>query len=160
MKAAEDNRSSSKWLSCMDDSWKRSDYKGIDYKESRYIKNNLKSFVDDAVEAAKKSTMLQRHGCVIIYKNKLVSTGINTIVDSCNFSIHAEVDAINKAKKTLTKSELKNSKLIVVRIGQESMNHPLKYSKPCPSCMRCIHDIGIKQIFYTTNFERDMCGIC
>ena len=160
MKAAEDNRSSSKWLSCIDDSWKRTDYKGIDYKESRCIKNNLQSFVDDAFEAAKKSTMLQRHGCVIVRKNKIVSTGINTVVDSCSFSIHAEVDAINKAKKVLTKSEFKNCKIFVVRIGQDSMNNPLKYSKPCPSCMKLINNIGIKQIFYTTNFERDMCGKC
>tara|TARA_B100000497_G_scaffold127985_1_gene172282 strand:- start:1290 stop:1772 length:483 start_codon:yes stop_codon:yes gene_type:complete len=160
MKNAGDNRSDSKWSSCMDDSWKRSDYKGIDYNKSRYIKNNLKSFVDDAMEAAKKSTMLQRHGCIIIYKNKNIATGTNTTVDTCGFSIHAEVDAINKAKKILTKTELKNSKLIVVRIGQESMDYPLKYSKPCPSCMKCIKNIGIKQIFYTTNFERDMCGIC
>jgi tRNA(Arg) A34 adenosine deaminase TadA len=160
MKQAGDNRSNSKWFSCMDDSWKRTDYRGIDYNESKYIKSNLKSFVDVAVEAAKKSTMLQRHGCVIMYKNKNIATGTNTIVDTCSFSIHAEVDAINKAKKILTKTELKNSKLIVVRIGQESMNHPLKYSKPCPSCMKCIENIGIKQIFYTTNFERDMCGIC
>lgn len=159
MKSAGDNRKSSKWLSCIDESWKKLDYVGIDYDESRYIKSNLKSFVDDAVEAAKKSSMLQRHGCVIVHKNKIVSTGINTIVDTCSFSIHAEVDAINKAKKVLTKTELKNTKLIVVRIGQESMNHPLKYSKPCPSCMRCINNIGIKRIFYTTNFERDMCGI-
>ena len=160
MKAAGDNRSSSKWLSCIDESWKKSDYVGIDYDESRCIKNNLKSFVDDAVEAAKKSTMLQRHGCVIIYKNKSIATGTNTTVYTCGFSIHAEVDAIKKAKKVLTKSEMKNSKLIVVRIGQDSMDHPLKYSKPCPSCMKCIKNNGIKQIFYTTNFERDMCGIC
>lgn len=158
MKAADDSRSSLKWFSCIDDSWKKSDYKGLDYTDSRYIKNKLEYYVNDAIEAAKKSTMLQRHGCVIVYKNKIISTGVNTTVYSCNFSIHAEVDAINKAKKFLTKSEFKKSKLLVVRIGQDSMNNPLKYSKPCPSCMKCIHDIGIKKIFYTTNFERDMCS--
>lgn len=160
MKAADDNRRPSKWLTKTDDSWKRTDYSGIDYGESRYIKGTLKSFVEDAVEAAKKSTMLQKHGCVIVYKNKNLATGTNTTVDTCGFSIHAEVDAINKAKKLLTKSEMKKCKLIVVRIGQYSMDYPLKYSKPCPSCMKYIKNVGIKQIYYTTNFERDMCGIC
>ena len=162
MKVVSNSQSSFEWISCVDYSWKKADYKGLDYNDSTYVKTKLESFVNDAIEAAKKSSMLQRHGCVIVHKNKIISTGVNTkvLVGPCNFSIHAEVDAIKKAKKVLTKSEFKTCKLFVVRIGKDSMNNPLKYSKPCPSCMKSILDIGIKKIFYTTNFERDMCGIC
>jgi len=146
-----------------EDTWKRRSYIGIDIDEAKNTKTNTQSFIDNAVSMAKKSNMNQKHGCVIVYKNKIISLGFNQTVIPCKFSIHAEQAAINKAKKILTRTELKNCRLYVVRIGQDSMENPLKYSKPCPNCSMYIHNAGIKTVYYSTSFscnESLLCKMC
>ena len=146
-----------------DMSWKKSNYVGIDYDDAsvKHRSNNNKFFIENAVNVAKKSSMLHKHGCVVVYKNKIISVGHNHCIVACSFSIHAEMDAINKAKKILSRVDMQRCTLFVVRIGQDSMDNPLKYSKPCPTCSRSIVDIGIKKTYYSTNFERDsLQGIC
>lgn len=154
-------------------SWKKSNYIGLDYDNLKLKSKDhrqVEYYIDIAKNAAKKSEMLHRHGCVIVYKDKLI-TGHNTNLNLRNeiegSSIHAEMNALKKAKKILTKSELKNAKLFVIRIGTDSMCNPLKYSKPCPYCERSIKEAGITKVFYSTNYERDnfnnennLCRIC
>ena len=156
MKAAKDNRIGPYYKHEFEN-WKRDSYIGIDYEEAKYTKTNAQNFIEYAVSVAKKSTMVQKHGCVIVLKNKIISVGFNYSIIPCKFSIHAEQDAINKAKKKISPTELKKCKLYVVRIGQDSMENPLKYSKPCPNCSLSIHNVGIKSVFYSTNFEIDTC---
>jgi len=146
-----------------DESWKKDCYIGIDIDEAKNTKTHTQNFIENAVSTAKKSNMTQRHGCVIVHKNKIISFGFNQSFLSCKFSIHAEQAAITKAKKILTRPELKNCRLYVVRIGEDSMENPLKYSKPCPDCSKCIRDAGIKTVYYTTNVvynDSMLCNIC
>ena len=98
MKAAKDNRIGP-YYKREYDNWKKDSYIGIDYEEAKYAKTNSKNFIEYAISVAKKSTMVQKHGCVIVYKNKIITFGFNHSVIPCKFSIHAEQDAINKAKK-------------------------------------------------------------
>jgi deoxycytidylate deaminase len=105
-----------------------------------------------AAAEAKKSPMSQKHGCVVIHKNKVVTTGYNKQVEPFSLtSIHAEVNALMKAKKILNRSELKQAKLMVVRIGTNSMDNPLKYSKPCKVCQSFIDKFGIQLVYYSTS---------
>jgi deoxycytidylate deaminase len=154
----------SKWKD-RDESWKKkSSYDGEDNLVARVPSTTSKAYIEYAVCIARKSTMLQKHGCIIVLKNKIICFGVNTTINSCGFSIHAEQHAINKAKKILTRSDMKQIKLFVVRIGQNSMNNPLKYSKPCPTCTKCINEAGITKVFYSTNHVNEenesMCRIC
>lgn len=161
MKAAKDNRMCPYFK--RDDSWKRDSYIGIDIDEAKNTKTNTQNFIENAVSMAKKSNMTQKHGCVIVHKNKIISLGFNQSVIPCKFSIHAEQAAIIKAKKILSRTELKNCRLYVVRIGQDSMENPLRYSKPCPNCSTCIHNAGIKTVYYSTSFvchDSLLCNIC
>ena len=93
--------------------------------------------------------MLHRHGCVIVYKDKII-TGCNTSLGLRNeiegSSVHAEMNALKKAKRSLTRSELKNSKLHIIRIGTDGMSNPLKYSKPRPYCEKSIKEAGISNL--------------
>jgi deoxycytidylate deaminase len=68
-------------------------------------------------------------------------------------SLHAEVNAINKAKRTGVM--LHECDLFIVRIGQTSMNFPLKYSKPCERCANYIAENKIKKTFYSLNEVED-----
>jgi len=104
-----------------------------------------------AVEEAHKSNHKQKVGCVIFDKKRILSKGYNTCQKSVRklhprfqkfpFSVHAEVDAIIKAKK-----DLKGSSVLVVRINKKD---EFRLSKPCNNCMNYIEYVGIKNIFYT-----------
>lgn len=109
------------------------------------------TFLKLAIDEAQKSNHKQRVGCVIFNKKILLSKGYNTTQKSVKKlhpryqrfpnSVHAEVDAIIKARKYL-----KGSTLLVIRINK---NNQLRISKPCFNCMTYINHVGIKNIYYS-----------
>lgn len=112
------------------------------------ISNNL---IHLAIEEAKKSDHKQKVGAVIFDKKRILSKGHNTCQKSVKklhpkfqrfrYSVHAEVDAIIKAKK-----DLKGTSILVIRLNK---NNQFKLSKPCANCMNYIEYVGIKKIFYS-----------
>jgi tRNA(Arg) A34 adenosine deaminase TadA len=127
----------------------------MDYEGAKLASTSI---IDNAIIEAKKSNMSQKHGCVIVSKNKIIARGFNT--SYMDYSVHAEQDAVNKLKGKISKADIKNCKLYVIRIGKVSMDFPLKYSKPCPRCTRCIINAGVKTVYYSTNFEIDNVTLC
>jgi deoxycytidylate deaminase len=114
---------------------------------------NINRLLKIAVNEAKKSTYRYRVGSVIFNKKSVLSKGHNYPNRSASNlhpkfkqwpnSIHAEADAILKAKK-----KLKFSTILVARINKKDQ---LVLSKPCKNCMEYIIFTGIKKIIYTTN---------
>ena len=132
--------------------WTPSTYYGVDIDCMAKPRERLNEYIKIAADEAKKSPMSQKHGCVVIHKNKVVATGYNKQVEPFSLtSIHAEVNALIKAKKILNRSELKQAKLMVVRIGTNSMDNPLKYSKPCKVCQNFIEKLGVQLVYYSTS---------
>nr|QOI90435.1 hypothetical protein HWQ62_00299 [Pyramimonas orientalis virus] len=111
------------------------------------------TFLKIAAEVAKKSTMTQKHGCIIVHKKQVIATGYNTMPSMFQNSLHAEINAINKLKNK--QYVLKDCDLYIVRIGPDSLCNALKYSKPCPNCTRQILNNKIKKVYYSTNYEYD-----
>ena len=104
-----------------------------------------------AIDEANKSNYKQKVGCIIFDKKIILSRGYNTSQKSVKklhpkfqgfpFSVHAEVDAIIKARK-----DLKGCNILVVRVNKHNQ---LRLSKPCKNCMKYIQYVGIKNIFYS-----------
>lgn len=102
----------------------------------------------------------QKLGCVIIYKNKVISVGYNTTkenpiqkkynisrgfdVHSAKNSLHAEMMALNKIKDMDI-----NYEKATICVYREFKNGKLALAKPCFACMNAIKDFGIKDIYYT-----------
>jgi deoxycytidylate deaminase len=126
-------------------------YDMVDIDISKNLKNSF--YFDIAANVAKKSTMNQKHGCVIVLKNKIVSTACNTKIPAHKESIHAEVNAIIKLKNKRMQYLLPECELYVVRIGKSSMQYPLKYSKPCINCEKYIQSNRIRAAYYSVNDE-------
>jgi deoxycytidylate deaminase len=113
--------------------------------------NISNTLINIAIEESKNSDHKQRVGCVIFNKKRILSKGYNSSQKSVKnlhpkfqkfpYSVHAEVDAIIKAKK-----DLKGSSILVVRINKHDQ---LRLSKPCQNCMKYIEYVGIKKIFYS-----------
>ncbi len=93
-------------------------------------------FIEEAILNAEKSSLkIANHGAVIIYRGKIVGRGYNKYcVEDINkvnrWSVHAEVDAINNALRTISAEDLRKSTLIVVRkLKEHSENKEHLYSK-------------------------------
>ena len=116
------------------------------------------SILKRAVSEASKSTHHFRVGAVIFQKKIIISSGHNYQSKSIKHhhpifrkrknSVHAEVDAIIRAKVNL-----KGSSLLVIRL---SAYDKLALSKPCEYCMTYIEHVGIKNVYYsiTDDIER------
>ena len=124
-----------------------------DERLEKYSTDHQQYFLYRASKVALKSSMTHKHGCVIVKDNVILSTGFNhQYLTKMNnlYSIHAEIEAIKKLKKfNITIKE--KVEMYVVRIGTENFNHCLKYSKPCENCIKCIENLNIKRIYYSTN---------
>lgn len=60
--------------------------------------------------------------------------------------LHAEIHCLNQIRN-LNINFLK-VKLYIYRIRRDQ---PFGLARPCPSCMAAIRDLGIRNIYYTTN---------
>ena len=124
--------------------------------EDKIINKKHQIFLDKAAELAKCSTMQQKHGAVVVYKNKIIGCGFNYMANylNDNNSIHAEVAAISKVFKN--KNLLEDCDIYVVRIATSRFNNCLKLSKPCEKCTKFIEKYNIRRAYYSTNYEFEL----
>lgn len=128
-------------------------------------------FFEDAKKEAELSDFPRFHvGAVVVYKGAVIGAGHNseksdpvqhyynryrnfkyTTKGTVRHSIHAEIKAI-KSIPYPVKQEIdwKKVKVFVYRIcpGHKSLKG---LSMPCPACEKQLRDLGIKNVFFTTN---------
>ena len=126
------------------------------------ITNRDRRFFSAASHLANLSTyQRQKIGCVIVYGNKIISTGCNkdrtdplqkkynserNIPDSSPHKIHAEVDAI----KHIIDLDI-NWNNVSIYIYRKRISQIFGLARPCKSCMTLIKDLGIHNVYYTSN---------
>ncbi len=113
----------------------------------------MHKFLKYAVEEAQKSEHRQKIGAIISDKSKIISRGYNHQQRSVKHlkkkfqrwigTVHAEVDAIIKAK-----TDLKNLSMLVIRVNNKNQ---LRLAKPCRWCMMYLEYVGIKKVYYSIN---------
>lgn len=117
-------------------------------------KNQLENLYNAAIIQANKSTMLHRHGAVIVGRQgEILGVGYNhyTNFHSHQFSMHAEVAAIQNLKKRRKGNiQYDDLTMIVVRVCGKEGNYTM-LSKPCCNCKKEIEKIGIKRVFYSVS---------
>lgn len=103
-------------------------------------------------------------GCIAVYKGHVLSVGYNTNrthplqkkynkyrkMRSDGFEpmpkLHAEISCLLQIKDL--DIDFNKVKLYIYR---ENKNGNLAICRPCPACMKLIDELGIKEIYYTTN---------
>ena len=100
-------------------------------------------------------------GCVAIYQGQVIGLGCNcnkthpaqkfynkyrNPSDSLLPKLHAEISCLNQIKHL--NINFAKVKLYIYRLRKDQ---PYGLSRPCPSCMAAIKDLGIRDIYYTTN---------
>ena len=125
--------------------------RNIDYK-----------YFNKARQVASISDYKKQHiGCVAVYQGQVIGLGCNTNKthpiqkfynkyrmpsDYMLPKLHAEISCINQIKHL--DINFSKVKLYIYRIRKDQ---PFGLSRPCPSCMAAIRDLGIRDIYYTTN---------
>ena len=119
-------------------------------------------FMRKAKEMAEIADFHRQHlGCVVAYKNKVISAGCNSNkthpihkkskrirFDECASpdTIHAEIHALSQ----VAYMDIDWSKVTVYTYRKlKSREHGM--ARPCPSCMAYIKSLGIRNICYTTD---------
>ena len=118
-------------------------------------------FFDKAKQVAKISDFKKIHiGCVAVYQGQIIGVGCNTNKTHplqaqynrlrndkwIRHSVHAEIACLNQIKNM----NLKWSK-VKLYIFRTRSDKPFGMSRPCPACMAAIKDMGIKNIYYTSD---------
>ena len=100
-------------------------------------------------------------GCVAVYQGNIIGVACNTNKthptqkyynrfreesDVLMPKLHAEINCINQIKHL--DINFSKVKLYIYRIRNDK---PYGMSRPCPSCMAAIKDLGITDIYYTAN---------
>ena len=118
-------------------------------------------YFDKARKVANISDYNRIHiGCVAVYQGQVIGLGCNSnkthpIQKKYNRyrngedfipKLHAEISCLNQIKHL--NINFSKVKLYIYRIRKDQ---PFGLSRPCPSCMAAIKDLGIKNIYYSTN---------
>ena len=100
-------------------------------------------------------------GCVAVYHGQIIGIGCNTNKthpaqkfynryrepsDTMLPKLHAEISCVSQIKNL--DINFSKVKLYIYRIRKDQ---PFGLARPCPSCIAAIKDLGIRDIYYTTN---------
>ena len=115
-----------------------------------------KYYIELAIKEAIKSSLVMKHGCVIVNGHKIVATGHNNYSTKRKYSslvrksTHAEMDALFHVKD---KSLLRNADMYVVRVNVCREEIKLKCSSPCIDChhklIRTMNKQGLRNVYYS-----------
>lgn len=125
----------------------------------------INRYLDMAKEVSKYSDFTRQHlGAVAIYRGSLLATGYNTCKTSplqkkynhereymveAGFrntnSTHAEVACLSKIR--YLDIDFSKVRLYVYR---EHKNGVKALARPCPACQKMIKDMGVKEVWFTT----------
>ncbi len=126
------------------------------------IRNSDINYFKKARKIASISDFSRTHiGCIAVYQGNIIGMGCNTnkthpmqkyynryreYSEKFTPKLHAEINCINQAKHLDV--NFSKVKLYIYRIRKDQ---PFGMARPCPSCMAAIKDLGIRDIYYTTN---------
>lgn len=126
------------------------------------ISNSDMNYFKKAKKIASISDFSKTHiGCIAVYQGNIIGMGCNTnkthpmqkyynryreYSEKFTPKLHAEINCINQAKHLDV--NFSKVKLYIYRIRKDQ---PFGMARPCPSCMAAIKDLGIRDIYYTTN---------
>ena len=128
--------------------------------------NQQMRFFDRAVTTASLSDFSRFHlGCVAVLKNKIIASSpnkmkthptqaeydkyrnFNCVSDVKNMhSLHAEIACLSMIKKDI---DFRDLELYIARIRKDGV---LGMARPCPACFNYMKKLGVRMIYFTTNY--------
>ncbi|MFD1394960.1 nucleoside deaminase [Kroppenstedtia eburnea] len=100
-------------------------------------------WMQTAIELAYENTRREKgrpFGAIIVKDGKIVGKGVNQILATHDPTMHAELEAIREASRTLATSDLSDCELYAS-------------GKPCPMCLAAIYWANIQRVYYAYTEE-------
>lgn len=126
-----------------------------------FVKNDYRFFRKAKVVSSISDYDKVHIGCVAVYHNRIIGIGCNCNKTHpaqgyynryrfCSYNmlpkLHAEINCINQIRRM--NIDFSKVKMYIYRARKD---REYGLARPCPSCMAAIKDIGIKNIYYTSN---------
>lgn len=124
-------------------------------------------YFEAAHQAALKSDFKTRVGAVAVYRGKVIASASSSEKTNplqyvynryrdfaingsdCLPKLHAEIGLVTKLRK-MQNVDMKRVNVYVYRVCKSK---PFSLARPCAGCIRALRSLGIKSVYYTTEYN-------
>ncbi len=90
-------------------------------------------------------------GCIAVYHGQIIGLGCNTNKTHPTQKFYNRYRQPSDAMLPKLHAEIINFSKVKLYIYRIRKDQPFGLARPCPSCMAAIKDLGIRDVYYTTN---------
>ena len=94
---------------------------------------------------------LFRLGAVLVHKNIIVSVGMNSYKTHPLMAPRTEWPFLHAEQHAIVRAGVDNCEGLDLYVARVLKNNELALSKPCDVCAKLIKNVGIKNVYYSTN---------
>ena len=94
---------------------------------------------------------LFRLGAVLVHKNIIVSVGMNRYKTHPLMAPRTEWPFLHAEQQAIVRAGVDNCEGLDLYVARVLKNNELALSKPCDVCAKLIKNVGIKNVYYSTN---------
>ena len=99
-----------------------------------------------------------RLGAILVYRNSIVSIGMNSYKTHPLMAARTSWPFLHAEQNAIIRAGLDNCEGLDLYIARVLKNNTLAMSKPCKVCIKLIKDVGIRNIYYSTNTRKFVNG--
>ena len=99
-----------------------------------------------------------RLGAVLVHRNTIVSIGMNSYKTHPLMAARTSWPFLHAEQNAIIRAGMDNCEGLDLYIARVLKNNDLAMSKPCKVCIKLIEDVGIRNIYYSTNAKEFVNG--
>jgi len=99
-----------------------------------------------------------RLGAILVHRNSIVSVGMNSYKTHPLMAARTKWPFLHAEQNAIIRAGLDNCEGLDLYIARVLKNNTLALSKPCKVCIKLIKDVGIKNVYYSTNAKKFVNG--
>jgi len=99
-----------------------------------------------------------RLGAILVHKNNIISVGTNSYKTHPLMAARTQWPYLHAEQHAIIRAGVDNCEGLDLYIARVLKNNNLALSKPCNVCNKLIRDVGIKNVYYSTNAKEFVNG--
>ena len=99
-----------------------------------------------------------RLGAVLVHRNSIVSIGMNSYKTHPLMAARTSWPFLHAEQNAIIRAGMDHCEGLDLYIARVLKNNDLALSKPCKVCIKLIDDVGIRNIYYSTNAKEFVNG--
>ena len=99
-----------------------------------------------------------RLGAVLVHRNSIVSIGMNSYKTHPLMAARTSWPFLHAEQNAIIRAGMDHCEGLDLYIARVLKNNDLAMSKPCKVCIKLIEDVGIRNIYYSTNAKEFVNG--